>query len=71
MKAIKFVSSEQIFLDELNEDWLTLTIKGEKYVFDADTLCDLSFAFAEALARVESGEEEKAYLCGACTSSLH
>ena len=71
MKGAQFISFEQIVLDELNESWITLTIKGEKYVFDADTLCDLSFAFAQALAVIESQEEEKSQLCESCASSLH
>ena len=70
VKDVKFVSSEQITMEEVNEDWISVTIRGEKFVFDADTLCELSFSFAAMLAKVEE-RQELGGLCGNCAGNVH
>lgn len=73
IKDIKFVATEQITLEEVNEDWVSVTLKGEKFVFDTDTLCDLSFSLAALLAKVEERQEQMAAagICDNCASKVH
>ena len=74
MKNTKFLDAEEIVLEEVNNEWVSVTMAGEKYVMDMDTLYDLSFRFASFLAFLESREEcaaVSASACVACEGKLH
>lgn len=75
MKNAKFLEAEEISLDEVNGEFVTVKLAGEKFVIDVDTLYDMSFRFAEMLAKIESREEEAAnegeLACAECCGKLH
>ncbi|MFS4458208.1 hypothetical protein [Bdellovibrio sp. HCB2-146] len=70
MKKNRFVEAEDITLEEISDDWVSVGFGAEKFVIDTDTLYDLSFRFAAFLAYLENKEETAAEegTC-ACVSS--
>lgn len=73
MKSTKFLDAEEIALEEVNNEWVSVTLAGEKYVFDMDTLYDISFRFASFLAYLEQREEEHGTesVCADCAGKVH
>ncbi len=71
MKNTKFLDAEEIALEEVNNEWVSVTMAGEKYVFDMDTLYDISFRFASFLAYLEQREEEGETVCADCAGKVH
>jgi hypothetical protein len=75
MKNVKFLEAEEISLDEVNGEFVSVKLAGEKFVIDVDTLYDMSFRFAEMLAKIESREEEASEdglaACAECCGNLH
>lgn len=68
MKNTKFLEAEEIALEEVNNEFVSVTMAGEKYVFDKDTLYDISFRFASFLAYLEQKEEQEAdQICADCS----
>lgn len=58
MKNTKFLDAEEIALEEVSDEWISVTLAGEKFVMDVDTLYDISFRFAALLAHIERREED-------------
>lgn len=74
MKNTKFLDAEEIALEEVNDEWVSVTLAGEKFVMDVDTLYDISFRFAALLAHMEQREEEageQALTCAECAGKIH
>ena len=63
MKSTKFLDAEEIALEEVNDEWVSVTMAGEKFVMDVDTLYDISFRFASLLVHLEQKQEEVASYC--------
>jgi hypothetical protein len=58
-KTSRFIEAEDISLDEISDNWVSVGLGAEKFVIDMDTLYDLSFRFAAFLAFLENKQEEK------------
>jgi hypothetical protein len=58
-KSSRLIEAEDISLDEISDNWVSVGLGAEKFVIDMDTLYDLSFRFAAFLAFLESKQEEK------------
>lgn len=58
-KPSRLVEAEDISLEEVSDNWVSVGMGSEKFVIDMDTLYDLSFRFASFLAFLESKQEEK------------
>ena len=58
-KPSRLIEAEDISLDEISDNWISVGLGAEKFVIDMDTLYDLSFRFAAFLAFLENKQEEK------------
>lgn len=58
-KPSRLVEAEDISLEEISDNWVSVGLGAEKFVIDMDTLYDLSFRFAAFLALLENKQEEK------------
>ena len=58
-KNSRLLEAEDISLDEISDNWVSVGLGAEKFVIDMDTLYDLSFRFAAFLAYLENKQEEK------------
>lgn len=58
-KPSRLVEAEDISLEEISDNWVSVGLGAEKFVIDMDTLYDLSFRFAAFLAFLENKQEEK------------
>ena len=54
MKQYKFIEAEQIGLEELSENLVSLKMGEEKLLIDTDTLYDMAFRFAAFLTYLEN-----------------
>lgn len=59
MKSAKLIEAEEIALEELTENCVSVKFGDQKFVIDVDTLFDLSFRCASFLAFLEHKEEEQ------------
>ncbi|MNL46172.1 hypothetical protein D3C87_1688590 [compost metagenome] len=58
MKQYKFIEAEQISLEELSENLVSLKMGEEKLLIDTDTLYDMAFRFASFLTYLENRPEQ-------------
>ena len=59
MKQYQFVEAEQIGLEEISENLVSLKMGEEKFLIDTDTLYDLAFLFASFMSYLENRPEEE------------
>ena len=59
MKQYQFVEAEQIGLEEISENLVSLKMGDDKFLIDTDTLYDLAFRFASLLSHLENRPEEE------------
>ena len=75
MKNVKFLDAEEITLDAVQGEFVALQFGNEKFVIDTETLHDLTFRFAEMLAKVENKAEQASQdgltVCSECCGKLH
>ncbi|MNK11895.1 hypothetical protein D3C87_299460 [compost metagenome] len=60
MKKMSFIEAEQIGLEEISENLVSIKMGEEKFLIDMDTLYDVAFRCASFLAYLENREDEQA-----------